>query len=153
MSSVEKKVTLRVFPPTFKPVNLATNQLVESSLNTYLWLDKFRGSDAIHRSYVTCCKTSLLWVGKRATCTDFVAKVELLSTFWNNFSQPVTTWFVAIQVWTWVVKQAESLFNSFCRNVAKQDAFFLPIYLILVHRKIHKLQQQRRHRDANLVSL
>ena len=49
-------------------------------------------------------------------------KVELLSTFCNNFSQPATTSFVATQVLTWVEKHATSLLYSFCRNVAKQVA-------------------------------
>ena len=55
------------------------------------WIN-LHGSHAIHRIYVTFCKTSFPWVGKSATCTDFVAKVELLSTLCNNFSQPATNY-------------------------------------------------------------
>ena len=51
-------------------------------------------------------------------------RVELLSTLYKNLSQPATTWFVARQVWTWVVKRATSLLNSFYSNVAKQVTRF-----------------------------
>ena len=37
------------------------------------WI-KLRRSHTIQGSYVTCSKTSLPWTGRRATCTDFVAK-------------------------------------------------------------------------------
>ena len=39
------------------------------------WIN-LRGNDTIHESYVTRCKTSLPWVGKKHTTstTDFVAK-------------------------------------------------------------------------------
>ena len=81
------------------------------------WI-KLRGSHAIHGSYVTCSKTSLQWVGKTSNmCRGLLQKVELLSTFCNKFSQPATTWFVARHVWTWVVKRATSLFNSFCSRM------------------------------------
>ena len=122
-----KKLRCAFFHPRSNVSILQQIRLLKVLWILYFWLDKFRGSDAIHRSYVTCCKTSLPWVGKRATCTDFVAKVELLSVFWDNFSQLATTWFVASQVWTWVVKRAESLFNSFCINVANKLHIFLPI--------------------------
>ena len=55
----------------------------------------------------------------------FLQKVELLFTFCINFSQPATTWFVARQVWKWVVRRATSFFNSFCSNVAKQGGNYM----------------------------
>ena len=40
-----------------------------------------------------------------------------------------TTWSGARQIWTWVVERATLLFNTFCRNVAKQVArFCCPFY-------------------------
>ena len=36
---------------------------------------------------------------ERVKCTNFDAKVELLSTFCKNFSQPTTTWFDTRHVW------------------------------------------------------
>ena len=60
---------------------------------------------------------------KRATWTNFVAKSRsTLSVFCNNFSNTATSRFDARQVWTWVVKRATSLFNSFFSNAAKQAA-------------------------------
>ena len=46
------------------------------------WI-KLRGNHAVQGSYVTYCEQVCLGPIKRATCTDFVAKVELLSTFGN----------------------------------------------------------------------
>ena len=43
----------------------------------------------------------------------FFQKVEPLSTLCNKCLQPSRTWFVARQVWTRVVKQATTVFNSF----------------------------------------
>ena len=53
----------------------------------------------------------------------FCYKGELLSAFWNNFSQPATTWFVAIQVNSWTVKRATSLLNSFAVMLRKLHVF------------------------------
>ena len=84
--------TLRILPPTFKPVSL---QIILDSD----W-EKLRGSRAIGGSYVTCCKTSLLWAGKtRAT------KIELLSTFRNLHPSDL----LQDRFDSWVVKQAKSL--------------------------------------------
>ena len=91
-------------------------KVAASCVNTDFWLDKLRGSHPIQGSYVTCCKTSL--AGKtRNTYRGLLQKVELLSSFCNKFSQPATIWFVARHVWTWVVKRATSLFNSFCSRM------------------------------------
>ena len=66
-----------VLLPTFKPV-LQQIRLWQVALTlTSDWI-KLRGS------YVTCCKTSLPWAGKRATCQILLQKVKLLSTFCNN---------------------------------------------------------------------
>ena len=45
-------------------------------------------------------------------------KVKVLSSFCNKFSQLGTTSFAVRQVWTWAVKCATSLFNSFFNNAA-----------------------------------
>ena len=65
---------------------------------TDFWLDQI--ALELHHTkklfYVICCKTSLLWAGKNAQYVQiFLEKVQLLSTFCNNFSQPATTWFAA----------------------------------------------------------
>ena len=52
------------------------------------------------------------------------------------------TRFVARPVWSWVVKRATSLFNSFCSNVAKQVACFCcPFY--------HTLRNDDDHDDGD----
>ena len=58
---------------------------------------------------------------KRATCTDFLQKVELPSSFSNNFSQPDL---LQDRFDSRVVKRVTSLFHSFCSNVSKQVARF-----------------------------
>ena len=53
----------------------------------------------------------------------------ILSNQMSVFMQLATTWSDARQIWTWVVERATLLFNSFCRNVAKQVASFCcPFY-------------------------
>lgn len=69
------------------------------------------------------CSFSL---GKLATCADFVARVQLLSTFCNIFSQPATTWLVAGQVW---FVAGKTPVNSFSSNVAIKVARFCVAYL------------------------
>ena len=91
--------TLRILPPTFKPVSQQIRLLQVAFILDSDWKN-LRGSRAIRGSYVTYCKTSLPWASKtRATCTDFLQKVEQLSTFGSNFPQPATSWFVARQLW------------------------------------------------------
>ena len=91
--------TLRILPPTFKPVSQQIRLLQVAFILDSDWKN-LRGSRAIRGSYVTYCKTSLPWASKtRATCTDFLQKVEQLSTFGSNFPQPATSWFVARQIW------------------------------------------------------
>ena len=97
-------------------------------MNTDFWLDEITWESRPTREFIR----QLLLQGKfafgrlkRSTCTDFAAKCGTVLYFWKNLWQPVTTWFVARQLWTWVViKSARSLFNLFCRNVAKHVARF-----------------------------
>ena len=42
--------------------------------------------------------------------------------FWNNFSQPATTWFVALRH-SWVVKRATLLFTRFAAMSQKRHVF------------------------------
>ena len=69
--------------------SLAAKQVIAScGILTSDW-PKLRESYAIHGSYAT--RQVCLGSVKRATCTDFVAKVELQSLLCNNFSQPATS--------------------------------------------------------------
>ena len=82
--------TLRILPPTFKPVSQQIRLLQFAFILDSDW-KKLPGSRAIRGSYVTCCKTSLPWAGKtRASCTDFLAKSRTTFYFGNNFPQPAT---------------------------------------------------------------
>ena len=60
---------------------LATNKVVTSCMNIDNWLDKITRESCHTWDLVTYCNTSLPWLVKCTTCTDFVAKEELLSTF------------------------------------------------------------------------
>ena len=65
--------TLRILPPTFKPVSQQIRLLQVAWILTFDWI-KFRGRHAIHGSYVTCCKTSLPWAGKKRNMYRFCCK-------------------------------------------------------------------------------
>ena len=111
----EKQCCAFYLPRSNWPVRQQIKLLQVARILTSDWI-KLRRSHAIQESHVTCLKTSLPWAGKTPTRTDFVAKSRTMSTFWNNFLQPATIWFVAsmdnrtslsiihvaIQVWTWV---------------------------------------------------
>ena len=56
-------------------------------------------------------------IWKRASGTT----LYILRKLWSTCNNLVVT----KQQWTWVVKRATSLFNSFCSNVAKQRNVFL----------------------------
>ena len=72
--------------------------------------------------YIICCKTSLLWAGKNAQHVQILLeKVQLLSTFCNNFSQPATTWFVARQVWFVVGKMRNIVIQLVLRQCCKSS--------------------------------
>lgn len=92
------------------------------------WM-KVCGSHAVRGSYVTCCKNKFALGRWNAQHVQILMQKGVLSTFCDN-------WFVVSrQVDSWVVKQATSLFNSFCRDVAKQCTYLLPfcrIFLIIV---------------------
>ena len=115
-----KTVLHIIFTTQFKTC-LLTNQVVASCLNTDLLFVKNR-SHTIHRIYVTCYNNiqGCLGLVKCVTCTDFVAKRR--STSCNTFLQPATAWFVARQVWLWVVKCAVLLFNSFCSIMSQNNS-------------------------------
>ena len=114
----EKQCCAFYLPRSNWPVWQQIRLLQVARILTSDWI-KLRGSHATQESHVTCLKTSLPWAGKTPTRTDFVAKSRTMSTFWNNFLQPATIWFVAsmdnrtslsiirvaIQVWTWVNEQ------------------------------------------------
>ena len=73
-----------------------------------------------------CAYVSLVakQIWKRATCTDFVAKSRTTLYILRKLLGTCSNLIVAKQLWTWVVKRATSLFNSFCSNVAKQQHVF-----------------------------
>ena len=100
---------LRILPPRFKPVLVATSCVTLTSD----WI-KLRGSHSIHGIYVTCCKTNLPWAGKMR-----------LSTFCNNFSQPATTWFVAREVWFMGGKTRNISFEPVLQQCCKTSCTYL----------------------------
>ena len=82
-----------------------------------------------------CAYVSLVakQIWKRATCTDFVAKSRTTLYILRKLLETCSNLIVAKQLWTWVVKRATSLFNSFCSNVAKQrHVFCCPFHRTLV---------------------
>ena len=90
-----EKAMLRVLPPSFKLFLEQIRLLQAAWILTSDWI-KLRGSHAIHGSYVTCCKTSLLWVSKTRNMYRFSAKSRTALLFQQ---QLFATWFVAKQVW------------------------------------------------------
>ena len=79
----------------------------------------------------TCCafyqpKANLFCSKWRVWCDSRV----ILSNKKLELSQLATTWCVARQVWTWLVKCATSLFNSFCSKVAKQVVARLTVQVV-----------------------
>ena len=90
------------------------------------WIN-LRVNHATRGSYVTCCKTSLPWVGKtrdkysRFCCKSRTALYSL-QQIWATCNKLNSS--VGRQIWKWLVKRATSLFNSFDSNVAKQVASF-----------------------------
>lgn len=87
-----------------------------------------KGNKNVHLVWQNYCKTS--WKGMLgalptyqatiqvlAGCKKLLQKEESRSASCNNISHPATTWFVARQVDSLVVKPATSLFNSkFCKT-------------------------------------
>ena len=89
------------------------------------WI-KLRRSHTIQGSYVTCSKTSLPWTGRRATCTDFVAKstttfyfLQKMFATGNNLNCCRTA------VWRRpVVKRATSLIQLVLQQCCKTSCAF-----------------------------
>ena len=78
--------TLRILPPTFKPVSQQIRLVQVACILGADW-KKLRWSCAIRGSYVICCKTSLPWAGKTsASCTDFLAKSRTTLYFRQQLS-------------------------------------------------------------------
>ena len=124
--------TLRILPPTFKPVSQQIRLLQFAFILDSDW-KKLRGSRAIRGSYVTCCKTSLPWAGKtRASCTDFLTKSRTTFYFGNNFPQPATNWFVAREVWFVGDEMGNTAFQLVLYQCCKTSCtFFSPVCGIL----------------------
>ena len=113
-----------VLPTAFKPVLQQIRLLQDAWILTSDWIN-YAGVTSRHTGDGPV---------KRATCKDTKSGPTLY------FSQPATTWFIAKEVWTWVVKRVTSLFNSFCSNVAKQIArLCCPVPLIKLE-KSHKIK-------------
>lgn len=72
---------LRVLPPTFKPVSQQISLSQVARILTSDWI-KIRGSHAIHRSYFSCCKTSLPWASKTRNMYIFSFKKENFSVLY-----------------------------------------------------------------------
>ena len=117
---------LRVWPPKFKPVlqQIRLSQ-VACWILTSDWI-RLRRSHTIQGSYVTCSKTSLPWTGRRATCTDFVAKstttfyfLQKMFATGNNLNCCRTA------VWRRpVVKRATSLIQLVLQQCCKTSCAF-----------------------------
>ena len=91
-------------------------------------LQKVESSSTFCNKICTCCasyrpKANLFCNKWRISPVRSDSHV-ILSNQKSVFKQPAATWFVARQVWTWVVKRATSLLNSSCSNVSKQNALF-----------------------------
>ena len=109
----------------------AENKLASRWVKTDFWLD------AIHGSYVTCCKTSLPWAAQHVQI--FFQKVEPLSTFYNNFSQPTTKWFAAGQVWFAGGETRNNAIQLFLYQCCKTSCTFLFSVLSYLYCQVHTL--------------
>ena len=116
---------LRVLSLTFKPFLQQIRLLQVASILTSDWI-RLPGSQEIYdRSYITCCKRSLLGPVKHEACRDANFNYSLLSaTTFCNLQQPDL---LQDRFDSWVVKCATSLFNFLFNNVAKQVAHFQPV--------------------------
>ena len=124
---VEKLCCTLFLPPSLKPVLQQTRLLqVAWILTSYLLktgVTPYTGFMSLATiqvclGLVKCVKCV---AGKMCKmCSDFVAKRR--STSCNTFLQPATAWFVARQVWLWVVKCAVLLFNSFCSIMSQNNS-------------------------------
>ena len=87
------------------------------------WI-KLRESHAIPGICVIFAKQVYLGPVKRVTCKDSMQKVELLSIFCCNFSQPATIWFVAKQIRFEVGRTCNIAIQLVLHHVAKQVTRF-----------------------------
>ena len=119
---------LRVLPPTFNQVVADREEL----------LRKVEGSS----TFATAS----------ARCAFYRPKANLFCSKWRNsrvwrdsrvissnqksvYTQLTTTLiFFPRQVWTWVVKRATSVCNSFCSNIAKRVALFFACFTAALRR-------------------
>ena len=107
---------LRVLPPSNQTC-LVTNQLVagcEKLLQRRDCNSTFATKSVHVARFTDPRRNSRVWRDSRV----------ILANQTSVFTQPASTCFAARQVWTWVVKRAGSLFNSFCSSVLKHVARF-----------------------------
>ena len=83
---------LHVSPPTFKPVLQQSVASVASvaGVNTDFSLDKITGKPGRTQELRHLLQASLTWAGKITEQHEqiLLQKLGVLSTFWNNFTQP-----------------------------------------------------------------
>ena len=83
---------LHVSPPTFKPVLQQSVASVASvaRVNTDFSLDKITGKSGHTQELRHLPQASLTWAGKITEQHEqiLLQKLGVLSTFWNNFTQP-----------------------------------------------------------------
>ena len=83
---------LHVSPPTFKPVLQQSVASVASvaGVNTDFSLDKITGKSGHTQELRHLLQASLTWAGKITEQHEqiLLQKLGVLSTFWNNFTQP-----------------------------------------------------------------
>ena len=119
---VEKEFNVPRFS-THVPTCFVTNQIVASCwILTSDWI-KLRGSHAIHRSYVTCLKTSLSWAGKTRNIhiQILLQKVVLLDRYFLQNFFTICNKLVCCKTGLIRGWRVTSLFNSFCSNLMLQN--------------------------------
>ena len=119
---VEKEFNVPRFS-THVPTCFVTNQVVASCwILTSDWI-KLRGSHAIHRSYVTCLKTSLSWAGKTRNIhiQILLQKVVLLDRYFLQNFFTICNKLVCCKTGLIRGWRVTSLFNSFCSNLMLQN--------------------------------
>ena len=89
---------LRFLLPTSQTC-LAPNQVVAHCVGTNFWLDNIRRESRCTRElrHLLQNKFALGWKNAQHV------QIFSFSTFYYKFSRPATTWFVARQVWKWLV--------------------------------------------------
>ena len=120
-----------VLPMPSWDLSVAANQVLASGVNTDYWLDKIR-RESRHFNV----KQVFFRPVKRATYL-LLQKIELLSSFYNNFSQPATTRFVARQVWFVAGKTLNSAIQLVLQQLFKTSCTFLsPVYSFFTVQRI-----------------